>query len=258
MAFGETKKQLAAAQAELDEYRGLGVYIDLAKELQARVTDRLSRVTETDLNAAFSHSVSDVEDELVQKGIAAKLKGLPAERLLGMYAARFGDDSVNQPLKQLADLRRQEAERQLRLEQIKREVEVSRQFDFRHVDEGEIITIGLFKCEHTANGYSRYRFKNYTGRAMQARVREQDASLLEVLSDEVSIYSSYQSSVAADNATFKDHSLISIGTVIRDEFEPVVTQGTTVAMKEYDGTPQMLQDYDLGYIVIGGTVVLGA
>lgn len=255
MAFGETKRQLAALQAEVDEYHGLGVYVDLAKELQARVTERLSRITETDLNAAFSQSVSDVEDELVQKGIAAKLAALPTERVLGMYAARFGDESVNQPLKELAELRRQEAERQVRFERIKQEATVSRRLDFRHIDEGEIVTVGLFRSELFKASHQTFTNRGHAGRVIELRIQDGASGAMEVLGDEISSMEYYKSRTPGANTPFEDHAIIRVGTVIKDTFQPVVTQGTSCAI-ETDRSWYNLRGYDLGYVALGKTSLL--
>lgn len=131
-----------------------GPYIEIAQSLQQRVSERLSRAEPQEVVAVMTQSIAGQEDELVRKGIEAKIQELPVPQLLGMYAQILGDDSVNEPLKRLAAVRHRQLEREARIAELRECAWATRAIDLDLMREGEIIDIDLFSStSHAGSSY---------------------------------------------------------------------------------------------------------
>lgn len=236
------------------ERLALNPYLGLAEDLQRRVLARVA--SEDDMEKIFAQVVGAREQEMVVAAIEAKLEELPAEKVLSMYATLLGDEAVNEPIRRLGTIKQRELGREARRAELKDRATHSREVDMRQFEEGEVVTVGLFNPSLEQFRKSA-RWPGWAGRIMQVRVREPEAGLVQVLSDEIGDYKIPKT--VPGRTTFEDHALVRLGAEIagkQKEFEPILSYGSQLDVYSQSTEEVRHLQLDVGYVCLDGVVIL--
>lgn len=239
-------------------------FMGIAMELHARTAAEIASLSAEDIEKEFASTLRTAEEklgrELVDAGIEKRIDELPGSVILSICAEVLGDDRVMEPLLRIAEIRRQEAEREALLTEITYEAKNSWRFDFRKVPRDEIVKIGFFKPD-LARSEQSFDYAYWAGRTITARMVEPEFGYMEVLDDVRNPNTNFR--VEDPCPPLEDHAKISIGVPVRSktdpcstELSPVVTHGTVCTLAtEKNWWPMK---YDVGYVTIGGVVALSA
>lgn len=239
-------------------------FIGIAMELHARTAAEIAGLSTEDIEQKFASTLRQAEEslgrELVDAGIEKRIDALPGSVILSICAEVLGDDRVMDPLLRIAEVRRKEAEREALLAEIAFEAKHSWRFDFRKVPRDEIVKVGLFKPD-LVRSHKSFDCAGLAGRTITARMLEPEFGYMEVVDDVRNPNSN--SRVEDPCPPLEDHARITIGVPVRSKTDPysnelslIVTHGTACTLEtERNWWPMK---YDIGYITVGGVVVLSA
>ncbi|HSH55262.1 MAG TPA: hypothetical protein VK983_00390 [Candidatus Limnocylindrales bacterium] len=240
-----------------------GPYIELAKELQKRIAARLSAVTESDLNDAFSSALRDTEDKIVARGIAEKIDALPTGQILGMYAAQLGDERVKEPLMRIAAIRHQEAIHAAYLEELKAASVQSSILDLNMVQVGHVVDVTLFDTPEREEIGSRYDHR--AGRWVSAR-KHSTSNEFEIIYDRETEDFEYCSETLGD-VELVPGEIGLLGTFVRQQDsstgqinDKILPRIGISSQLGFDGIgrPASIKDYYVGFAAVCGEIVLDA
>lgn len=158
-------------------YNGAKSYIPFAEAIKERVEQRTEQVDAEDMDAAFDRAMKDVEDDMVQQHIEAKLGELPPDTLLNMYAERFDDETVLAALQNAANKLQRETQKSERKDIIRQQAKEGHYFDLGHVLEDEIVHIRLNTRSEGPHGSA------YRARMIRLRKYSEESNLFIVLYD---------------------------------------------------------------------------
>ncbi|MDB5185333.1 MAG: hypothetical protein JWN38_1141 [Candidatus Saccharibacteria bacterium] len=226
-------------------------YLPIAQSMQERVAERLSQVGPADMDAALSRIIAEQEDALVQQGIEAKIEALPTLQLLGLYARVLGDDSVNEPIRRLGELRRKQAEREAAMAELKAETQHTNTLDLSRLHVGQVVTAGLYHPNMA-------RRSEPTRREVVARKHDDHRFVL--VSDTIRSVS-----YSPRHGTMRAGALGAFGNPMRvdnrDSVTPFISKFSAIAMEisqHGDGTPVVatIDDLAVGWVEVDNEKVI--
>lgn len=261
--MGERKKQaIERLQGEVELYRSretaLGPYVTIAQELHERVMSRVQSMDENDLERALVEEIAETEEDLVRRGIQARIDKLPIRTVLEWYAKAFGGEEVAELLKQRAEIAKEFLRDNMHVERMRQ-----RGASYGNVDISEAMpddVMGIVFA-HTLRYpeiiYSEAYFRKLNQEKSVGRLFE-----LVGVKDVARMGSFKRADI---------HSVMALGGALipksvgaeGNSLDPVLSRGTPLqcwSFNSYNGEPESMPREAYGYIeavIVNGVTVLG-
>ena len=250
------KSRVQQLTAELETLKNQP-FLGLARQIQEEV-DRATAEGAMDIDAVLEAAISRTKEETLLQALEARLDNMDPHALLQLYSARLGDEKANMLLAQKAKTAYDYAHEEQFILELRHEAHRSRRIDLTKVPVGMIVTIGLFDPEDDDEDKV-YGYEDDALRVISGRIdHPEKPNLFTIIKD---VRDDDYLKVKGIPNSFADHALVEIGSLRHQAgeepcFVAELTRLTYPTFVLDDKGPKTLP-YDVGFVLIGETVILG-